>query len=170
MQAKMRHQEWMSRKTRRRTENRGGQFVPMFDKGSHQGYPAKAIFAQGALRVIEITFQNESRAVVERMGQRCRRVNPFEAEFFKWQSQEEGGPGCEGMNCRAEIVLEAGKGQFQGAASAASNGLGLEDLDLEPGLREHDGGSETVGARSDNAGFRNARWHLARGVGQGRRC
>src|SRR5215472_7647316 len=67
------------------------------------------------------------------------------------------------MDGRAKIVPEAGKRQFEGARSAAGNGLGLEELDLEPGLGEDNGGREAVGAGTDDAGFGNVSWHFARG-------
>src|SRR5215469_9028634 len=67
------------------------------------------------------------------------------------------------MDGRAKIVPEAGKRQFECARGAAGNGLGLEHLDLEPGLGEDNGGSEAVGARTDDAGFRKVSWHFAPG-------
>src|SRR5215475_569047 len=88
-------------------------------------------------------------------------MNPLEAEFFEGQSREERGPGREGIDCRTKIVPEAGQSQFERASGAASNRLGLEDIDLEPRLSEHDGSGEPVGAGADDAGFVNLSSHLA---------
>ena len=44
------------------------------------------------------------------------------------------------MDCGTEVVVEAGEGQIHGAGCAADGGLGFEELDVEAGLGEDDGG------------------------------
>ena len=87
------------------------------------------------------------------MGQHGGGVDPFEAMVGKRQGSEEGRAGSHGMDGGAKVVVEAGQGEIHGAGGAAHVGLGLEDIDLQAGLGEHDGCCKSVRARADDTGF-----------------
>jgi hypothetical protein len=72
-------------------------------------------------------------------------VDPFEAVVGEGQGGEEGRAYGEGVDCGAEVVVEAGEGEFQGAGCAAYGWFSFEDFDVEASLCEHDGGRESVG-------------------------
>ena len=55
---------------------------------------------------------------------------------------------------RTDVVCEAGERELRRPASAADGVLGFEDRDLEAGLRERDGGCESVRSRADDDGAR----------------
>ena len=129
---------------------RSGQRVA---KGCIRARQARPSSPRAAFGCSEIALQDDGGAVVEWVGERRGRVDPLEAVVREGQGSEEGRAGGHGMDCGAEVVVEAGEGEIHGADRAAEGGFGFEELDLEAGLREHDGGGKAVGACADDAGF-----------------
>ena len=134
-------------------EDVGGKVGPASDEGLHQATPGFAVLAEISLRCGKVALQGDGGAVVEGVSERRSRVNPLEAVVGEGQGIEERRSRGHGMHRRAEIVVEAGQGEIQRAGCAAHLGFGLEDFDFHAGLREHDGGRETIGACADDAGF-----------------
>ena len=93
------------------------------------------------------------------MGERSLAVNPLQTEVRERQ-RGKGRTGGQWVNSRAEIVEKAGQGEGQGASCAAGFGFGLEDLDRQPCLGQHNGCREAVGAGTDHIGALHVRGFL----------
>src|SRR6516165_4796399 len=99
----------------------------------------------------DVSLEHNGRAIIERMGERRRRVNPFESVILERQFGKEGRTCGQRIHGRAEVMHEAREGQLQAASRTAGDWLGFEYIHLQPGLRKHDCGSEPIRARSDYA-------------------
>lgn len=121
-------------------ENVFGKLRPVGGEGLHETAPGWAIFAQRGFGESEVAVKGYGGAVVKWVGQRCGRVDPFEAIVFEGQGREEGRAYSHGMDCGTEVVMEAGEGEFHRAGCAADGRLGFKDFDVEAGLGEDDSG------------------------------
>src|ERR1019366_10291204 len=92
--------------------------------------------------------EDDGRAIVQRMSDRGRRVDPLQAEIAEGERTEEGRRHAQWVDGRADIVDEAGERQLGRAGTAADGVFRLEDRDATAGAGERDGGGETVGAGS----------------------
>jgi hypothetical protein len=87
---------------------------------------------------------------VEGMGQRRRRVNPFEAVIAQGKRLEERRRDRHRINRRTHVVQEPGKGERLGSAAAADRRLGFVDDDPQARAGEHDRRREAVRTGADN--------------------
>jgi hypothetical protein len=113
--------------------------------------PGRRIASQRYFAIFEPAFEGYGRAVVERMREGDRRVDPGKAVIRQRQRREIRRAGSERIHGRTEIVEITGKRQLERSRRAAKRRLLLEDIDMEPCPREDDCGGETIGARADNA-------------------
>jgi hypothetical protein len=100
----------------------------------------------------EGVFEGDGGAVVEWMGYGDWRLDPAEAVVGERETAEEGAGDAEGVAGGAEIVVEAGEGDFGGGARSPERGVALVDCDGDASLREGNGGGEAVGAGTDDVG------------------
>ena len=127
-----------------------GEHWPVANEGREKSAPGGGVVAEDFDLGGERAFESDSGAVVERVGEWGGGMKPFEAVFFERQGEKEGRACAEWMDGGAEVVMEAGEGEVEGACCAAGDGLGLVDGDFEACLGEDDGGGETVGACTDD--------------------
>ena len=146
------HQERMSRQQGNGREELRRQLAPVLGKGSEQPPPPFAVFAESPLGFVQIALQDHSRAIVHRMGQRCRRLDPFQAVLFQWQAGKKWRAHRHGMNRRAEVVQEAGKSERKCSCAAAGLRFGLVNLNLQARLGQNDGRRQAIGTCSDDHG------------------
>jgi hypothetical protein len=118
----------------------------------HQTAPPLAVWSESRFGVAQIALEYYSGAVVERVRERCGRVNPPQAVSLQWQRRKKRRASGEWVNGRAEIVEEAGKREFEGARGATGLRLRFEDVNVHAVLREGDGGCEPVGSSANDAG------------------
>ena len=83
------------------------------------------------------------------MGERCERLDEVEVEL---ERLEEGRRGGQRVDRRADVVTEAGQGEFRRARAPADGVARLDDEDRASGLRKRDGGGEPVRAGADDDG------------------
>src|ERR1017187_10674461 len=81
--AKTRHQPGMSGNKGNGTQYLRCKFSPALGKRTHELVPCWSVDPQRISCFIEATFQHHRRAVIERMRQRSRRVNPLQAVAFQ---------------------------------------------------------------------------------------
>jgi len=153
VEAEAGEQEWVLREVEYGAEDVGGQVRPAGDERVHESPPGGAVFAEGYLSCSDAALEGDGGAVVEWVGERGGGVDPFEAVVGEGQRIEEGRARGHRVDCGAEVVVEAGKGEVKRAGCSADGGFGFEELDVEAGLREHNGGGKTVGACADHTGF-----------------
>ena len=91
-------------------------------------------------------MQGNGRAVIKRMRQRQVRLNPFQAIIGQGQALEEGGTHPQRVNGGADVVAEAGQGQFGRAHPAADGFFGFQQQHPPALARQGDGGGQAVGA------------------------
>src|SRR5690349_15588836 len=159
LKTKFGEQQRVARYAQQRAQEFRSQFGPMRGQLGDQRSPGFSIFTEGANRIFEVAFKDDGGAIVEGMSDRGWRVNPLQPVLVQRQGRKEGGSCRHGMYGRAEVVTKSGKRKFQGARAAAVHSFGFEDLHFEPGLGEHDGGRQPVGAGSDHDGTRGADIH-----------
>jgi len=90
------------------------------------------------------------RAIIEGMGQRERRMNPFQTVLFQGQRPKEGSGYCHRMNRGANIVDETWQSEFGGAGTTTNLWLRFHDQDGPARLRHDDGGGQPVWPRSND--------------------
>ena len=91
-------------------------------------------------------------AVIERVGEGDRRMNPLQPVALQPERLKEGRPGGERMDGRAAVVPDAGQRERFGGSAAADGALRLAQRDAPAGLREHDRGRQAVRAGADHRG------------------
>ena len=163
METESRHFERMARKVKRR-QHFVTQARPGFDQRLDEAPPGFPIGAEAGGGRIDGALQQDGGAIVQRMGQRGFRVDPFETVRGQRELFEAGGADGHGMDGGAEIVGEAGERESGGTRAAADLGRGFVDRDRVPGARQQNGGSQAVGAGADYQGARfderGQRWLL----------
>ena len=97
-------------------------------------------------------FEQGHPAIVERMGQRGGRMNPFESVVGQGQRAEERRNDAERMDGRAGVVKEAGLRQFRRAGAAADGVFGFQHQGGAAGAGDGDSGGQAVGTRADDDG------------------
>jgi hypothetical protein len=158
-QPQMRQQQGMPGKQMDRPQHLGSKFSPMLGKPTHQPAPLLAIFPKRSFGGAKIVLQHHRCTVVERMGQRRRRMDPFQAVVAQGQRREEWRSRSHRVHCGTEIVEESRQGERQGSRGAAGLRLRLEYIHLQACLGEDDGCRQTVGACADHSGSSWRRRH-----------
>src|SRR5579871_30619 len=108
--SKTRHEPGMFWNRGKRSKYIGCKLVPALDKWLHQPAPGISVFPQSTLGGFEIPFQHNSRAAVERMSERSRGMNPFQAVILQRKGCEERRSGSQRIHRRSKIMHEAGQG------------------------------------------------------------
>jgi hypothetical protein len=139
---------------RDRAEDFRSEGRPVFREWLHQAAPGFSILTECGLGVSKIAFESDGRSIVERVGEGCHAVDPVQSVICEWKRGEKGRPHSKRVNGGAEIVAEAGEGEWQRASRSTRLSLGLENLDAKSGLRENNRGSEAVGAGSNDRCWR----------------
>jgi hypothetical protein len=83
-------------------------------------------------------------AIVERVGERRRRLDPLDAVLGERQRAEERRRDPERVDRRTDVVDESRQRQLGRACAAPHRVGGLEDANVEPRLRQHDRRGEPV--------------------------
>jgi len=103
----------------------------VLDHWPNQILVGRRVLSQVLGRCLHRPLQDDGRAVVQRMGQRGRGVNPLQAVLDKGQSPQEWRGYGSGYT-QQDIVLESGQGQLGGANASPHRRPGLEDGDGKP--------------------------------------
>src|SRR5262249_7352102 len=97
----------MSGKRGERPQYLAGKLPPVFDKRLHEATPNLAICAECSRGISQVALQHDGGAVVERMGQWRRRMNPLQAMLRQRQRGEKWRPHAQWMHGRSEVMQEA---------------------------------------------------------------
>jgi hypothetical protein len=154
-QAESRKQEWMAREQVQRLKDFGRESAPMRDERLQEAAPACAIAAESGFGVAKIALESYGGAIVKRMREGRRRVNPLEAMFSQWEGRKKWGAGSERVDRGAKIMEEARERELESPRGATGLRLGLENVDVHAALRKDDGRGQAVGSRTDDAGSAN---------------
>ena len=114
---------------RRKTErvlHAGLEFRPCRDERPHEPNVAPAIVAKILRGLLDGAFEDYGGAVIERMSQRRRGMNPFQAVLRKRQASKKGRPHSHGVNGGTHVVQETGQRQFRRARAASDGFLPLD--------------------------------------------
>src|SRR5580704_2783528 len=143
----------MFRNRANRAKHVGGEFTPALDKRLHELPPRIAVRTERSLGIAQVPFQYDCGSIIERMGERSRRMNPLQSMIFERQRREERRPGAHRMHRRSKVVQEAWQSQFHRARCTARCRLSLEHIDLQAGLGQDDGRCKPIWARANAACF-----------------
>src|SRR6476659_7830649 len=110
IRSKARHQPRMLRDRENWAKHVRSELAPVLDKGLHEPAPSIAVDAQGSLGVFKLAFQDNRRSIVKRVGERSRRMNPFQAVILQGERREEGRSNSKRIYRGSKIVLEARQG------------------------------------------------------------
>ena len=119
----------------------------------HEAAPTISVGCESRFGGAQVALERYGRAVVKRMSEGSRRVNPVEPVSLQRKRGKKWGACGEWMDGGAEVVVEAGEREVKGARGAAGLGFGLEDIDVDAELGEGDGGGEAVGSGADYGGL-----------------
>ena len=156
-QAEARQQERPSWPVQGR-EDVGEEDFVLCHQRAEEALPGPGVTAKVRRRGAQRALQGQRASAIQGMGQRQGRLNPFEAVLRQWQGAQEGRGQRQGMHRRAEVVREAGQGQFGGTQAAANFRLRFVDAHLQPRLRQRNGGGQPVGAGADHDGVGSHGW------------
>ena len=124
--------------------------VPIGRDGTDQPTVALAVLAQAGGRGVQVAAHQRRAAVIERMGQRHRRLDPLQAVLRQRPLAEDRGGSAQRMDGRADVVDEAGQGQRRRPAATAHLGARLQHQHAAPGSGQGDGGGQAVGPGADD--------------------
>ncbi len=129
------------------------QLRPVANGGTEERLPGAAIVrSELGYGGFECVLEGDGGAIVEWMRDGAGWLDPAQSMSGEGQAAEERRCDAEGVTGGAEVVVEAGEGDFGGGAGATEGGAALVDGDRDAALREGDGGGETVGAGADDVG------------------
>jgi hypothetical protein len=143
--------KWMMREEPDRAKNFVEQRLGVARERLHQVAIRSAIVTKARRRFVDRELQHRGAAVVERMRDRERRVQPDQSMFRQRQRFEKRRHDAHRMDGRADVVFETGQRQLLGARAAADGFLCFEHEDVESGPGQDDGGGEAVGSGADDA-------------------
>ena len=118
---------------------------------SEQPFPGAPVGGpKGLRRGRERSFQHGRPPAVERLGDRGVRMEELDAVGREVHGPEERRGDREGQDRRADVVPEAGEGQFLGSCPATGRRRRLVDPDRAPGTGQGDRCRQPVGPGSDD--------------------
>ncbi len=102
--------------------------------------------------LVQRPANEDGRAIVERVGERRGRGDPFEVQTERPEERRRGGErrGGERVDRGADVVTKAGQRQLRSARAAADRVLRLEDENRATGLRQRERRREAVRTRADD--------------------
>jgi hypothetical protein len=154
-EAESRKKQWMTREQVQRLKDFGRKRAPMRCEWLKEATPASAIAAENRLSVAEVALEGDGGAIVKRMREGRRRVNPLEAMFLQWQRRKKWRARSERVDRGTKIMEVAWKREIESARRASRLRLGFENVDVRAALRKDNGRGQAVGSRTDDAGFAN---------------
>jgi hypothetical protein len=104
----------------------GFELRPCRDERLHEPKVTRAVISQIPRGQLDGAVEDYSRAIIQRVRQRRRGMNPFQAAAFQWQAAKKRGPQGQGVNGRADVVHETGQRQFFRSRAAADRFLPLD--------------------------------------------
>ncbi len=119
------------RRQSERSEQFGEEAVGVRGEWFHQPSIGSLVRPERSGGLLDRPLEHGRRAVVERVGQRRRGVDQFQAMLGQGEGLEERGCHRERMHRRADVVKETGKRQRCRAGTAANRGCCFDDEDRE---------------------------------------
>jgi hypothetical protein len=95
-----------------RPQNVGHEDLPVVDERPHEPAIGCAIRAQGFGCFLNRTLKDDRRAIVQRVSQRSRRMDPFHAVCGEIQGAKEGRGKTDRVYRGADVVQEPGQRQL----------------------------------------------------------
>ena len=142
----------MVRRQRQRAEQIFGHCRPALHQRPHQPAIRARVPSQPRSRGVHRTFQHDRRSVIQRVGQRQRRVYPLKAVALQGQVAEEGRGEGQRVDGRTDIVSEAGQRQLGCARPAADRGRGFDHPHRPAGARQRHRRRQPVRPCADDDG------------------
>src|SRR5256885_9211104 len=112
---------------------------PELERWLQEFPPCASLPAERRFCRSEIAFEHDCGAVVQRMGNRSRRVYPFQSIVREWQRRKEWRACAQRIHRRSKIMQESWQGQFEGPRSSARSRFCFKYFYLQPGLTNYDG-------------------------------
>jgi hypothetical protein len=103
--------------------------VDVCDQGPEQEPVSAPVGSQPLARLGQVAVQDGRLAAVERVGQGNVRLDQFQAVLAQGDGAQEKRAGGQGMDCRADVVDEAGEGQRRRSATATRGRCCFQHLD-----------------------------------------
>ncbi len=119
------------------------------DHRCQQARPSVAVGTESGAGRVHRALQQDG-VVIERVGQRDRRVNPAQSVAVERHRPQRRRSDAEGMDRRTDIVHEAGFGQLGTARSAAWRRVAFDDEDASSGTGDRDRCHQPVGPGPDD--------------------
>src|SRR6266850_549574 len=151
LQSKARKIEWMARPTRR-TQNVLAQFVPLRCQGRKYFSICKFVRAERISCRLDRSFQQNCRAVVQRMRESRARLDPFKAVLVKRQCSKKRRADGQRINGGTKIMDITGPRQLRRANAAAGAFVRLKYRHRLARLSHNDCRGKSVRTRADNHG------------------
>ncbi len=149
LQTEAAHVHWVPRHLRAGKRS-FDQLVGRCDERAQQTAPCLAVGAEAGRGVLERALEHDRRAVVERVREGRRRLDPLDPVLDERHGAEERRRDPERVDRRAGVVVEARERQLLGAHAAADGVPCLEHEHRAAGAREHDRRREPVRPRTDD--------------------
>ena len=122
----------------------GFELGPSGKQRGQEPHVALAILAEIFRRRFHGPLEDYCRAVIERMRQRRRGLNPFQPALLERQAAEKRRPHRHGVNTRTDVVQEARERQFRRSRPAAQRFFSLDQQNGAARLGDRNRGGEPV--------------------------
>ena len=109
-----------------RAENIRQQPIPIIDQRPHQFIVITAVLPEVLDRSIQRMLQQHGSAVIERMRQRRRRLDPLQSIFSKVERTEKRGSNSQRMRGRTDIVNATAVGEIGRTHPAADRPVAFD--------------------------------------------
>src|SRR5260370_41358148 len=96
----------MFRNRANRAKHFGSEFTPALDKRLHELAPRIAVYTERSLGIAQVALQHDCGSVVERMGERGRRMNPLQSMIFQRHRREERRPSTHRTHRSSKAIQE----------------------------------------------------------------
>src|SRR6266478_5058332 len=121
-------QKWMAREYMQRLQNFPGEISPALGERLRQAAPALAVLAERRFGIAEIALEHHRGAVIQRMRERRRRMNPLEAVALQRKRRKKWRARSQRVHRGPKIVQKARLRKLQRARRTAGLRLGLKNI------------------------------------------
>ena len=142
--AESRKEQWMRREMQRRDD-----VLRQIRPAIHHR-PHEPLITGADCGLFDGALQRDGAAIIERMAERSRGMDPFEAVFRERKRLERRRADRHGMRGRADVVQKSGQRERGGARSASNGGLRLKHCNPQAGASQNNRRGQSVGPGADD--------------------
>ena len=144
------HRQRVRGRAAQRGEHGLDDVVGVLGQRAQEALVGAAVGAEAGGGLGHVAGDDRGAAFVERLGELDLGAGEGDAARLQVKALEERGGQGQRVRRRADVVAEAGQGQFLGTAATADGGSALDHVHIQTGRGQRDGGGQAVRAAADD--------------------